>query len=234
MASCTVSTPGTLFLEVFAGEGGLSSAVSRLGVPTLPPQDFETGGADLGAEGSFLDLLSFWRAVFEGARATPVFHFATPCASFSVARDRNPRTRLRSRTHPWGLYPDDPVTRQGNLMATRTAQAVRALLELNGTGTIENPVGSYLCGLSWIGFCKVSLPGTSSLPSAFTAPPTRSQPVSGYLATWTSPLWGRSVRPAPEGTLAVAPCTPLWDSVLLPRTLRPLTRAFSVVAGLWP
>ena len=70
---------------------------------------------------------------------------APPCTSFSRARDRSGRTRLRTRARPEGLYVDDPATVNGNLIARLTAESVAYLVDsLGATGTWEQPDGSYM------------------------------------------------------------------------------------------
>ena len=90
----------------------------------------------------FDDLLALWRR-WAAQGLKPIFHMGTPCSSFSRARDRSLRTKLRSTTHPWGLF-HHPTTLLGNQFAMRSAFAVRVFLELGGTGSIENPASSYL------------------------------------------------------------------------------------------
>ena len=73
-----------------------------------------------------------------------VFHVAPPCASFSRARDRNKRTRLRCSAFPGGWY-SDPVTLYGNAIAKNTAMAVDFLISrFDAAGSWEQPLGSYM------------------------------------------------------------------------------------------
>ena len=130
------------FVELFAGAGPLTAAVRATGVPCLAPQDIEHGGADLADDDQFEQLLDLWRhSCAQGL--LPIFHMGTPCSSFSRARDRSARTRIRSPQHPWGLFPH-PASQLGNQLAIRSACCVRLFLELGGTGSIENPASSYI------------------------------------------------------------------------------------------
>ena len=73
------------------------------------------------------------------------FHFAPPCSTFSRARDRSSRTRLRSAAHPEGLYEDDHKTEEANDVARNTALSIRFLVsQLGACGTLEQPASSYM------------------------------------------------------------------------------------------
>ena len=108
----------------------------------MAPQDIEHGGADLADDGQFEELLALWQH-WASQGFKPIFHMGTPCSSFSRARDRGAKTRIRSPQHPWGLFPH-PASQLGNALAIRSAFAVRHFLELGGSGSIENPASSYL------------------------------------------------------------------------------------------
>ena len=133
-----------VFLELFAGNGELTKQVAKI-VETLPPQDYFTNhGVD------FLDLSAVhtlweeWRALVD-AGARLIFHVAPPCATFSRARDRSSRTKLRSSSSPGGLYASEPRTLEGNLIAKHTALSVDFLVnELGAAGSWEQPAGSYM------------------------------------------------------------------------------------------
>ena len=143
-----VATPDSgirfVFLELFAGNGELTKQVAKI-VETLPPQDhFTSHGID------FLDLSAVhtlwqeWRPLVD-AGARLIFHVAPPCATFSRARDRSSRTKLRSSLSPGGLYPSEPRTLDGNLIAKHTALSVDFLVnELGAVGSWEQPAGSYM------------------------------------------------------------------------------------------
>ena len=121
-----------VFLELFAEDGVLTEAVAKV-MAVEPPQDFDTGGVD------FSDLVAVksllwrrWKDLADSGTSL-FFHVAPPCASFSRARDRAWRTRLRTPAQPEGMYPTDSRTIQGNLIATNTALSVVYLVrELGG------------------------------------------------------------------------------------------------------
>ena len=82
-----------LFAEFFAGGGELTRAVRTQGVPTMPPDDLATGGVDF----DDVDQVAALRKELRAAAASQhlVVHLAPQCATFSRARDRAARTRLR-------------------------------------------------------------------------------------------------------------------------------------------
>ena len=159
-----------VFHEIFAGCARLTQAVADEGVPALYPQDLVTEGWDLSTRAGVEALKALWGLVLAGEAVEPghryfrrdvaegtqiwenlggverriVAHFGTPCASFSRARDRSARTRLRSKEHPWGFSRTCPVTELGNQLARRTAELIRFLVRRGGAATVENPADSYL------------------------------------------------------------------------------------------
>ena len=133
----------SFFLELFAGDGGLSAAVRETGVPILAPQDWHHGGAGLLSGEDVDSLLSLWREACRAGRS-PIFHLTPPYRSFSRACDRSNRTRLRSRARPWGFEENHWKTAEGNAAALRSAFLVRQLLQLGGAGSVGNPANSYL------------------------------------------------------------------------------------------
>jgi len=97
----TPRAPG-VFIEFFSGGAGLTAAVRAAGLQTGAPQDLATGGLDVTAPGA-MDIA---KAMLTDLRATHgeiMVHLAPPCASFSRARDRSHKTRLRSPSFPEGL-----------------------------------------------------------------------------------------------------------------------------------
>ena len=133
-----------VFVELFAGpKGGLTSKVAKV-IPTLPPEDLETGGVDFSDESAVRAWCSSLHSLLAGYEFV-VFHVAPPCSSFSRARDRNHRTRLRCLAFPGGWYPDDLTTQYGNKVARNTAYVVNYLLEhFQAAGSWEQPLGSYM------------------------------------------------------------------------------------------
>ena len=131
-----------VFIELFAGKGALSHAVGKY-VATIPPQDLESGGTDFSDWAAVQLLWSQWKKLSEEGLSL-IFHVAPPCASFSRARDRSHRTRIRSSAAPGGLYVGDEVTELGNQIARHTASSVEFLLSLGACGSWEQPAGSYM------------------------------------------------------------------------------------------
>ena len=133
-----------IFLELFAGDaGGITDKVSKI-VHTLPAQDLCTEGVDFSDD----TAVQKWCSSLHD-RLAPydfvLFHVAPPCASFSRARDRSHRTRLRCNSFPAGWYPDDAVTTYGNTIARNTAFVVNFLLDnFQAAGSWEQPLGSYM------------------------------------------------------------------------------------------
>ena len=133
-----------VFIECFAGAGGLTKAVQRVGFQVAPPQDVMTGGIDFTEEDQLAELWRYWASLRE-AGFQLAFHFAPPCSSFSAVRDRSKRTRLRSRLHPEGFDPEEPKTKAGNTAAVNTASSIHYLVnQLEAVGTLEQPTRSYM------------------------------------------------------------------------------------------
>ena len=133
-----------VFIECFAGAGGLTKAVERVGFQVAPPQDVVTGGIDFTDEEQLAEAWSYWASLRE-AGFQLAFHFAPPCSSFSAVRDRSKRTRLRSRLHPEGFDTEEPKTKAGNAAAVNTASSIRYLVtQLEAVGTLEQPTRSYM------------------------------------------------------------------------------------------
>ena len=141
--SSSTSTPRLLFLDCFAGSAVLSQAMSRLGFETIA-DDAASGGTDYLDSTQVAEVWQSWEDWTNKGHKL-AFHFAPPCSSFSRARDMNSRTRLRDTSRPEGINPEEEKTAQGNMIALRTAESIRFLVEeLGAVGTLENPTGSYL------------------------------------------------------------------------------------------
>ena len=140
----TKKITGTIFLECFAGCGELSKAVERVGVQIDTPQDGLTGGTDFSEDWQVLELWERWRGL-RAAGLRLIFHFAPPCNTFSRARDRSWKTKLRSFGEPAGLDPGEPKTKVANDIARNTAHSIRFLVtQLGAIGTLEQPASSYM------------------------------------------------------------------------------------------
>lgn len=111
---------------------------------TLPPHDLVTDGTDFSDDSAVTHWCESLHSKLSGYDFV-FFHVAPPCASFSRARDRNRRTRLRCSAHPAGWYPDNETTIYGNNVARNTARAVNYLLDnFAAAGSWEQPLGSYM------------------------------------------------------------------------------------------
>ena len=100
----TLHRPGVaqpIFFESFAGDGHLSIAMREMGFEVCA-DDLLFGGTDFLDDGAVEEAKS--RIQIAAAEGKPVaVHLAPPCATFSRARDRSKRTRLRSTARPRGL-----------------------------------------------------------------------------------------------------------------------------------
>lgn len=135
------------FLELFAGEAGLTEAVGKANIPVMNPGDVREGprvvlALDLKDNGTFKSLKSMIKR-----KQIRWLHMAPPCRSFSRARrkDRLARVRkLRSHSKPEGLDPKNALVREANLLAARTAQLAALQYKVNGWFSIENPANSFM------------------------------------------------------------------------------------------
>ena len=113
-------------------------------MPTDPPNDVATGGLDF----ECLEDVEKMKAYLGELSASGVrllLHFAPPCATFSRARDRSWKTRLRSTQRPQGLLGRGAQCRVANTIARRTLDLLEyAVEELGAAASMENPRSSYL------------------------------------------------------------------------------------------
>ena len=132
------------FLEFFSGEGGLTAAVARTGVPTDPANDHFSGGVDF----SNVAEVNALKEYIQGLHASGIqvmLHVAPPCATFSRARDRSWKTRLRSKDRPQGLLGKGWQCKQANLIARHALDVVEfAVSECGAAASFENPLTSYM------------------------------------------------------------------------------------------
>ena len=107
------------FLEYFAGEGGLTAAVLKAGVPANPANDHCTGGVGF----SDMNEVNAVKDYIKGLHASGVqvmLHVAPPCATFSRARGRSWKTDFDPpRGHRDYLAKGGNVVRPTSLPATR-------------------------------------------------------------------------------------------------------------------
>jgi len=157
--------PGTLsegpaFLELFAGAGGLSAAVARLGLPVHRPVDVRAAqGEVIGLAVGDLLVGKVYAYYLKLARSGRVrwLHGGPPCKTFTRARRNDSfgaaRT-LRSELHPAGLPGvRDRRVKDANMLVQRLARLARVVHRCGGYWSIENPARSYI----WLFHPLVSL-----------------------------------------------------------------------------
>lgn len=137
------------FLEIFAGEAGLTRAVADLSQPTAlpieievnPHVEFSTDILNDRVQHHILREVSSGRLWF--------VRFGTPCSSFSLARkDDGGPPPLRSKDKLWGLPGLAPHGRSkveaGNMFMEISAKLIQACRAAHIGWSLENPAGSYL------------------------------------------------------------------------------------------
>ena len=140
---------GPVFLEIFAGEAGLSQAVSARGVPILPPIEISPNNFVLEPV-DILDPAVFRHVKFLIKEKLIIFiHFGTPCSSFSIARknDGGPPP-LRDRQHLWGRHGlsemDQKKLEMGNQFLRLTVELAQLCHARGIRWSVENPATSFL------------------------------------------------------------------------------------------
>ena len=140
------------FVEVFAGVGGITFELTKLGVHTHPAVDYKTEpldkpsrvqkvNVDLSSEAGFRKVLMMIR---EGR--VRWMHLAPPCGTFSMARrwDKHGKVdRLRSKQCPGGIDPESPLVQEANDLMQKAARLARACIRAGAWFTLENPKSSY-------------------------------------------------------------------------------------------
>ena len=145
-----VAARGPFFLEIFAGEAGLTQQLRALGVPTLPPIEIEVKGNVLqAADIEDPELLAFVTQLIR-VGAVRLVHFGTPCGSFSNARKipgPGPRP-LRSKARPMGLGQlttnEQAQLDDGNRLLALSLDLIEALLTAGSDFVLENPANSLM------------------------------------------------------------------------------------------
>ena len=127
--------------ECFAGSAPLAAAVKALGVPVRPLLD--AGGMTCDLRGPAQRLReSLTAAADRGCELVLVLE--PPCATFSRARDRSCRTKLRSAALPEGIPPlGDRVIDANRLCEAAASIAEWAAAELGAWVMILCPASSY-------------------------------------------------------------------------------------------
>ena len=150
--SMQVPDQGPFFLEIFAGEAGLTEAVRKAGGLALPPIEIEVKGIVQEAVDLFdPQVLAHIHLLLEKGKIYYV-HFGTPCSSFSIARkDDGGPPPLRDKDHLRGkpnLRPADQAKVEfGNLCADTTEVLVSTCNRYGVDWSIENPATSHLWSL---------------------------------------------------------------------------------------
>jgi hypothetical protein len=115
-------------------------------VRTAPPNDVATGGFDLGSRAGLDQAKDYLKELSEWTE-TLMVHLAPPCSTFSRARDRSWKTRLRSKDRPQGPPSCGPWCSTANKVARHSLELAEfAHGELKAVVTLENPHSSYLWG----------------------------------------------------------------------------------------
>ena len=135
--------PGSYFLDLFAGEAGVSRCLRYLGYKSFEYDVMHGPRYDL-------TLPQVQSRILHAIRTAAVLGvmIALPCHSFSGARDRT--SAIRSRDFPWGL-PDNLLTQadrekvtMGNLCARATLKFIQACDTRRIPWIVENPHSSKL------------------------------------------------------------------------------------------
>ena len=133
-----------LFQEFFAGDANLTDAMRAVGFEVAAPEDLASGGVNFAVESQVLGLKTRLQKLFKQGRRL-CLHLAPPCATFSRARDRSSRTRLRSGKFPDGLPACKSLVEEANKVAEQAYDlATWAAEELGAVVSMENPRNSYL------------------------------------------------------------------------------------------
>ena len=131
----------TWFLELFAGEAGLTAAVRRA-AGDIRANDRTLSELDLTDNQTFKKIKQLIKR-----KKIRWLHLAPPCRTFTRARrsDRIARVRkLRSHSKPEGFDTTNPLVKEANLLAARSAQLAALQHKAGGWFSIENPLTSYI------------------------------------------------------------------------------------------
>ena len=140
---------GRFFLEIFAGQAGLSQAISARGMQVLPPIEIETGQFVRQSVDVLDPKVQAHLQLLIEAEIIFYIHFGTPCSSFSVARknDGGPPP-LRDRHHLWGLPGLRPQDQKKVTMGTEfmffTQRMAKLCNRFKVAWSIENPASSFI------------------------------------------------------------------------------------------
>lgn len=119
------------FIEIFAGSSRVTDALSRLGVTCGPPIDLSKSDEYDVAQ---VHVISWLFHLIERGSLRG-FMLEPPCTTFSIMR----RPALRSADAPFGFDPQDPQTRDGNMLAHRSLQLLNKAAVHRVSGVLERP-----------------------------------------------------------------------------------------------
>eukprot|EP00435_Cladocopium_sp_Y103_P009415 s1300_g2.t1 len=140
---------GSFFLEIFAGQAGLSQAIKARGIAVLPPIEIEVNNFVRQSVDVLSPQIKAHLKLLLEAKVIFYIHFGTPCSSFSMARknDGGPPP-LRDRHHLWGLPGLRPKDREKVRLGTAfmffTQEMATLCHQLNLSWSVENPASSLL------------------------------------------------------------------------------------------
>ena len=144
-----IPTAGQFFVELFAGEAGLTQAVQVRGGMILPPIELLVNSfVKRSVDVCDVDVICHLHKLVEAGSILAV-HMGTPCSSFSLARkDDGGPPPLRDPANIMGksgLSPQDQEkVDQGNMFAEISAVLAQLCHRHGVPWSIENPAGSYL------------------------------------------------------------------------------------------
>ena len=129
------------FREIFSGKGRLTEQMKRQTQwEILEPVEYMQGGVRVDKH-DILNEQSFKRLKREAARPRQLWHFGTPCGSFSILQHSNGGTRRKHCPEGSGLLLREVI---GNEVLRRTMILIDILEQHGNFWTMENPSSSYL------------------------------------------------------------------------------------------
>jgi hypothetical protein len=134
----------------------LTRSFEKAGIDCRKPDDLAPDGTDFASAAQARQVREELRNLRTDDEVCLMLHFATVCSTFSRARDRSEKTRLRSAEFPAGL-PDLSPEKQievdcANRCAKHTWESAEwAAKELRAIVTLENPKESYI----WLFFATL-------------------------------------------------------------------------------
>ena len=137
-----VAQRGLLFYECFAGCARLTAAVRALDIEA-EADEASDGGTNFLDMDAVDDLKKYLQEKQRNGYRVAL-HLAPPCSTFSRARDRGRRTRLRSRRYPAGLPGKARQVQEANTIAEAAWRLACWAADRGMIVSIENPRTSYM------------------------------------------------------------------------------------------